>query len=106
VKLLAWLLLGGAFAYLGACSAVSASRSRAYESINVGDSRATVVGAFGEPSHVERPDKPFTRYATRPCARCSERLWFENTLSLDGEAWSVELDERDHVTGKSVWHSP
>jgi hypothetical protein len=106
MKPLAWLLLSVPFAYLGTCSAISASRSRAHDSIKVGDSRAVVVDAFGEPSHVEHSDKLFTRYASRPCAGCSARLWFENTLSMDTEAWSIDLDEHDRVMGKAAWHSP
>jgi len=102
----AWLLLGAVFAYLIACSTISFSRSRAYDSIKIGDGREAVVSAFGAAGPVELPDKPFTRYATSPCAGCRERVWFENRLSLDTEAWSVEFDEHDRVMRKTAWHSP
>ena len=106
MKLLAWLLLGGACAYVATCSVISTTRSRAFESIKVGDSRAGVVRTLGEPSFVELSNRPFTRYATGPCANCNARLWFENRLSLDTEAWSIELDDHDRVTHKAAWHSP
>lgn len=49
----------------------------------------------------------FARYASQPCGGdCAERLWFENRLSLDTEAWSVELDKSGRVIKKSRWISP
>ena len=86
MKLVAWPLLACVLAYLAACSAISATKSRAYYSIKVGDSSAAVLEALGPPDFVQLSDKPFTRYASGPCAVCSERLWFENTLSLETEA--------------------
>lgn len=93
--------------YLVACSGLSASKSRAFDSIKPGDSRTTVVEALGDPDVRELPEKRFARYASKPCSgACKERLWFENSLSLDIEAWSVELDETGHVIRKAHWHSP
>jgi hypothetical protein len=37
---------------------------------------------------------------------CVERLWFENRLGLDIEAWSIELDRGSRVVHKAHWVSP
>lgn len=95
-------------ASIGACSLKSHSRNSAFDAIQAGDTEATVVARFGtQPSVRERSDTLFARYATQPCdGQCAERLWFENRLSLDTEAWSVELDTNRRVFKKSRWVSP
>ena len=93
--------------YVGTCAWCSKSHTDAFEAISVGDTRDAVIRRFGRPSHVERPDALFRRYATERCAEpCVERLWFENRLTLDTEAWSVELDKRGKVMEKYHWVSP
>jgi len=107
MKTIVCLLLGSIVAYLVACSGISASKARAFESIKPGDSRRTVVDALGAPDERELPEKLFSRYASKPCGSpCKERLWFENRLTLDIEAWSVELDQDDRVIHKAHWFSP
>jgi len=93
---------------IGACSVKSHMRNSAFDTIQIGDTEANVIARFGtQPSVRERPGALFSRYASQPCGgECSERLWFENRLSLDTEAWSVELDKTNRVIKKSRWVSP
>jgi hypothetical protein len=93
---------------IGSCTLVSHSRNRAFESVQIGDSESRIIDLFGvQPSVREKPGALFARYASAPCeAPCAERLWFENRLSLDTEAWSVELDTDRRVIKKSHWVSP
>lgn len=93
---------------VGACSYKSHARNSAFDAVQIGDTEASVINRFGtQPSVRERPDVSFSRYASQPCGGdCAERLWFENRLSIDTEAWSVELDKRSRVIKKSRWVSP
>ena len=98
------LPLGG----IGACALNAYRADKAFDAISIGDSEARVIERFGsQPSVRERPGSPFTRYASQACeGDCTERLWFENGLSLDTQAWSVELDLNRHVIRKARWISP
>jgi hypothetical protein len=104
------LLVIGALisAGIGSCTFVSHSRNGAFEAVQIGDSERRILDLFGvQPSVREKPSALFSRYASAPCeAPCVERLWFENRLSLDIEAWSVELDKDGRVIKKSHWVSP
>lgn len=93
---------------IGACSYKSHMRNSAFDAMHVGDTEASVIAGFGtQPSVRERRGALFARYASQPCSGdCIERLWFENRLSLDMEAWSVELDKNRRVLKKSRWVSP
>lgn len=93
---------------IGSCTYVSHARNRAFELVQVGDAESKVIDLFGaQPSVREQPGALFARYASVPCAKpCAERLWFENRLSLDIEAWSVELDTDRREIKKSRWVSP
>jgi hypothetical protein len=105
--LLLSLLLVSPALYAGACMFWSKKNSKAFDAIHVGDTRDTVVRRFGPPSHVEQPDALFSRYADKRCQDpCVERLWFENRLTLDTEAWSIELDKDGRVIRRSHWVSP
>ncbi|MEQ1591683.1 MAG: hypothetical protein ABL892_04755 [Thiobacillaceae bacterium] len=93
--------------YVGACSHISNNRSKAFEAVKIGDTEETVINQFGSPSVREMPNVLFSRYATEPCINpCEMRLWFENRLTLDTEAWSVELDTNQRVIRKHHWVSP
>lgn len=103
------LVIGAAVAAsIGSCSFKSHARNSAFDAVQVGDTEATVIARFGtQPSVRERPGELFARYASQPCGgECAERLWFENRLSFDTEAWSVELDRSSRVIKKSRWASP
>lgn len=107
MKILGWVLVVAPIAYMVACSGISASKSRAFDGIEMGDRRIVALDGLGKPDVAERPGVPFTRYASRPCqGPCVERLWFENKLSLDTEAWSVDLDQNGRVIHKAYWASP
>jgi len=100
-------LLVSAPLYVGVCALWSKERNDTFDAIQIGDRRNTVVCRFGKPSHIEQPGALFTRYASRFCqVPCVERLWFENRMSLDFEAWSVELDRDGKVVRKDYWVLP
>ena len=94
--------------YAGGCSAISNSRNKAFEAVQIGETEADVIDRFGTaPSMRETPAALFSRYASQACTgSCVERLWFENRLTFDTEAWSVELDHTAHVIRKAHWVSP
>jgi hypothetical protein len=78
-----------------------------FASIRVGASEESVISIFGNPSKRERAEEPFARYASAKCEfPCAERLWFENRMFLDVEAWSVSIDNTGHVIRKDHWVSP
>lgn len=95
-------------ASIGSCAFVSHTRNAAFESVQLGTSESDVLTLFGsKPSVREKPGVLFARYASEPCsASCVERIWFENRLSLDTEAWSIELDQDKRAIKKSHWMSP
>jgi hypothetical protein len=103
---------GGAIAlivlfYLATCLYVRTKRQWSYDSVKIGDTAEFVIGQFGIPSVKETPEKPFLRYASTEChVPCAERLWFENRLALDIEAWSVSLGNDGRVVEKYHWASP
>ena len=98
------LLIAG----ISTCVLRSNARDRAFDQLRLGDSEEHTIALFGvAPSVRERPEKLFGRYASTPCSGgCAERIWFENRLSLDTEAWSVEFDRSGHVIRKNRWSSP
>jgi hypothetical protein len=76
--------------------------------VKIGDSADFVVALFNAPPVYETPeDPPFVRYASEKCkSPCVERLWFENRLELDIEAWSISLRSDGRVVDKYHWVSP
>ena len=93
--------------YVGTCVFVKMRRQAAYDSVKIGDTADFVVARFGNPSVREGPEKLFARYASSKCQLpCAERLWFENRLTLDLEAWSVSLGSDGRVVEKYHWVSP
>jgi hypothetical protein len=94
-------------AYLSIAWYRAHSMSATFEQISIGGTEASALAVLGDPSVREIPNKPFLRYATKPCrSPCVERLWFENRLLLDIEAWSVEVDDRHNIIRKTHWISP
>jgi hypothetical protein len=105
------IIIGGivavAFLYLAACLYIHIKRQSAFNSINIGDTADSVMARFGDPSVREGPERLFSRYASAKCVLpCVERLWFENRLALDLEAWSVSLGSDGKVIDKYHWVSP
>jgi hypothetical protein len=95
------------FLYAATCLYVRAKRQEAFSAISVGDSVDSVIGKFGKPSVSETPETLFARYASTKCeAPCAERLWFENRLAFDIEAWSVSIGSDGRVVEKYHWVSP
>lgn len=100
-------VLGLFVLYVGGCAALSSSRNRAFDAVHPGDVRDSVISAFGKPDVIEIPGEPFMRYASAGCRPpCVERLWYENRLSLDTQAWSFELDAAGRVIKGTRWSSP
>jgi hypothetical protein len=96
-----------AFLYVATCLYVRAKREEAFNSVNAGETAASVVARFGTPSVREAPEKLFSRYASSGCLPpCAERLWFENRLALDLEAWSVSIGSDGRVVEKYHWVFP
>lgn len=93
--------------YASSCTYTSSRRNKAFDSVGVGDTKEAVIQKMGSPSVREVPGALFSRYASQQCQeRCAERLWYENRLSLDTEAWSFELDKIGQVVEKTRWVSP
>lgn len=93
--------------YIGSCSAVSVTTTKKFDQIREGDSRVSVLESLGRADFVETEGERFTRYASVKCSqRCVERLWYENRLSLDTEAWSIEVDANGNVIHTAHWTSP
>ena len=100
-KILLCLLILSPAWYVAACCVFSNSRKAAFYQVQTGDTRQAVLARFGTPSHVERPGGVVGRYSRGPCTHpCAERLWFENRLSSDLEAWSIDLDQNGRVVDK------
>ena len=93
--------------YIASCSIQSENRTKAIESIAIGDSGKSAIEKLGEPSRRETPGAPYLIYATQGCILpCANRLWWEWPLFRGIEAWSVELDSNQKVVEKVHWSSP
>jgi hypothetical protein len=94
--------------YIGRCAFITGNRNKAFDAVQIGDTEANVIARFGTaPSVRERQGVLFARYASQSCMNpCVERLWFENRLAFDIEAWSVEFDRGARVVQKTHWSSP
>jgi hypothetical protein len=92
---------------IGACEIEVHHYDAAFSQVVIGDSEATVVGRFGEPSVRETASQPYLRYPSSPCTKpCAVRLWWEMPLLPGIEAWSVELDQDRSVVHTAHWVSP
>lgn len=93
--------------YIATCSYISETRNKAYELVKIGDTQEALIRRLGNPSVREKANSVFLRYTSKVCENpCVERLWYENRLALDIEAWSVELDHNNRVIKKTHWVSP
>ena len=92
---IAMILLG----YVSTCSYRSHKLESGYRYINLGDAESRIHLALGRPSVREiAGGARFTRYGGRPCVHpCHTRLWYQNSMSLTGEAWSFDLDQDGRV---------
>jgi outer membrane protein assembly factor BamE (lipoprotein component of BamABCDE complex) len=107
-EILAWGFVLIPLCYVSTCSVISHQRASSFEKVDVGDSRQRVLEAMGDPSVYEKDGSAqFLRYASAACkARCAERFWYENHMSMDMEAWSVAFDASGNVIEKAHWVSP
>ena len=106
-KVVLWAALVIPVMYISTCTLVAENKGRAFNLIKIGDTQSDVIRLLGNPSVREKSGTLFSRYASQGCqSPCVERLWFENRLALDLEAWSIELAEGDRVIKKTHWVSP
>ena len=94
--------------YVGSCTYNSEVGQRNFKGIRVGDSLDDVLQVMGEPAvtQVRGEDAPRGYDGTHCEASCSERIWYLNRMSLMGEAWSFEIDEKGRVHSAAYWISP
>lgn len=96
-----------AILYIGGCAVKSTLNQRQFNAIVIGDSESRVVALLGAADVEETNAKPFLRYASTGCeGSCSSRLWYENRLTFDIEAWSFDIDKNGRVVHKYHWVSP
>jgi hypothetical protein len=101
-SLLAVILL-----YVGGCSIKTARLQRQFDSVSVGDAADQVIKVFGAADVKETKGAPFFRYSSNRCVDpCDVRLWYENRMTLDIEAWSFDIDRNGRVAHKYHWVSP
>ena len=82
-------------------------READFGDVNVGDSYETVLQKMGTPPKIDAQGETLVRYTPHPClAPCVKRLWYENRLMLDLEAWSISIDTSGKVVDKYEWMSP
>lgn len=106
-KLFLGLVVAGVATYVASCSIIGNSRDKAFDSINIGDTRAQVIQKFAAPYFSEPESQKYLRYTGLKCqSPCAARLWFENRMSLDMEAWSIEFNASGNVIKKSRLQSP
>jgi hypothetical protein len=93
--------------YLSSCGYIAHSKNKSFDLIKMGDSEQDVILEMGNPTVREKGDVLFSRYASKKCqGTCSERFWYENRLSFDTQAWSIDLNKENRVINKSRWISP
>lgn len=91
--------------YLASCGINSVRTARAFERVHLGDTEQQVILTMGEPVDRETASSRLAKYGVPACtAPCARRLWYPNSLSLAGEAWSVDIGSdgqvvhTDHIT--------
>ncbi|HEY0198137.1 MAG TPA: hypothetical protein VGC19_06285 [Rhodanobacter sp.] len=94
--------------YVTSCSVISGQKAKAFERVRLGDTEQQVIGTLGAPADREPSSGPrLIKYGVAACiAPCAQRLWYPNSISVAGEAWSVELDASGHVVRKAHLTSP
>lgn len=104
----AWIIVFVPLLYISTCSVRSHTKNMAFEKVSVGNTKQQVMGLMGTPSVRESSAGPvFLRYASSACkSPCVERFWYENQMSMVGEAWSVEFDANARVVDKAYWVFP
>jgi hypothetical protein len=102
-----WGIVLALVTYIGTCSIRSAQNQSAFLKIQNGSTTEDVIELLGPPARRETAEAPFTRYGARPCDDgCKVRFWYENRLTLDTEAWSIEFNDQGEVIKTSHWISP
>lgn len=94
--------------YVVSCTAVNAKRASGFENVKAGNTIQQVLADLGSPSVREKSGgAPFVRYASKPCTDpCAQRFWYENRLTMDTEAWSVDFNANGREIDKYHWVSP
>jgi hypothetical protein len=107
MRTMLWALVLLPILYVSSCGFLSARKNSIFSSVNVGDTQKMVIDKMGEPNVRELPGVLYSRYASLGCQPpCAVRLWYENRLSLDTEAWSFEVNDAGGIINKTRWRSP
>jgi hypothetical protein len=87
---------------------ISHSRNRGFYKVSVGDTQQQIIQSMGNPSVFEKNGgTPFLRYTDHACkSPAPNGFGLKIALSLDIEAWSVDLDDSGKVIRKAHWMSP
>ncbi len=89
------------------CSYISDKRNSAFDAVKTGDTRGKVISAFDAKFVSKAAGNAYSKYDISGCqSPCVERLWFENIMSMDIVAWSIDLDKDGHVVDKGKGKSP
>jgi hypothetical protein len=73
------------------CSYISHKRNTVFDAITPGDTREKVISAFEATFVSKAMGNAYSKYDNTGCqSPCVERLWFENIMSMDIEAWSID----------------
>ena len=107
-KAMALLITAFVVLYVGSCTYKSEVGQRNFKGVRVGDSLDRVLQVMGEPevTQARGEDAPRGYGGTRCEESCKKRFWYLNRMSLMGEAWSFEIDEKGRVHGAAYWISP
>jgi len=89
------------------CSLVWHKNQKDFNTISLGESKEAVLSKMGKPSHIEKKEDSFHRYANDKCENdCYERIWYEARWCMDLRAWSISLDKNERVIDKFDRASP
>lgn len=93
--------------YITSCFCIFSEKNKYFDKVLIGSSEQDVIRLLGQPSIIDGNAKGFFRYASEKCiAPCKARFWYENRLTFDIEAWSIEFDKNGRVINKAHWVSP
>jgi hypothetical protein len=81
-----------------ACPYLTGRTQKIFDTIQVGDTKESVISKMGTPSRVHPRDT---------CkGACVDRLWYDYALCLGLDEWSVDFDKNNRVVEKAHEISP
>jgi hypothetical protein len=97
-----WVILGLICFWPLSCAYISHERSRAYELVKLGDTKAFVIEKIGRPYELVKA----TGQSNDCRMPCAERFRFRNPLSIFEESWIVDFDSSGSAVYKTHEFSP